>query len=112
MKSRSLTFFTTITLLAGLAIPVPLAAQESQDHKPKHYHCRIIDIGTFSAPSSYFSSLDLTDVLGPGTVFYKHSPPILTFLLGRALIEAVGPIAPDRHRQLQFGVRAAPRQFP
>jgi probable HAF family extracellular repeat protein len=54
MKSKILTAFTTIALLAVLAIPVHLAAQEQQEkkEKAKHHHYKLIDIGTFGGPAS------------------------------------------------------------
>jgi probable HAF family extracellular repeat protein len=54
MKSKILTSFTTIALLAVLAIPVQLAAQEQQEkkEKAKHHHYQLIDMGTFGGPAS------------------------------------------------------------
>jgi len=63
MKSKTLMCITAITLFAALALPGQLAAQ--------HHHYKLIDLGTFGGPSSYFNSLDLTDVFGFGTVFYN-----------------------------------------
>jgi probable HAF family extracellular repeat protein len=72
MKSRKQYCFTAITLLVALAIPVPLAAGDERDHHHhKHHHYKLIDLGTFGGPQSYFNSLDLTDVFGFGTVFYN-----------------------------------------
>jgi probable HAF family extracellular repeat protein len=54
MKSKILTAFTTIALLAVLAIPVHLAAQEQQEkkEKAKHHHYKLVDMGTFGGPTS------------------------------------------------------------
>ena len=73
MKSRILTGITAVTLFAALTIPAGLAAQDSQDHNNhhKHDHYKLIDLGTFGGPQSYFNSLNLTDVFGFGTVFYN-----------------------------------------
>jgi len=60
-----------ITLLALLAIPIHLAAQNNQESKPQHHHYKVIDMGTFGGPSSYFNSLSVTEVFGFGTVFYN-----------------------------------------
>jgi len=54
MKSRFLTLLTAITLFSVLAVPVDLAAQDNQDPKQKHHHYKLIDMGTFGGPASYF----------------------------------------------------------
>ncbi len=51
MKSRTLTRITAITLFAALALPLQLAAQ--------HTRYKLIDIGTFGGPTSYFSAGDV-----------------------------------------------------
>lgn len=68
MKFR---FVASTTLFAMLALPV--AAQDKQDDKSHrgHHHYKLVDIGTFGGPSSYFDSLNLTDVFGFNTVFYN-----------------------------------------
>src|SRR6266704_275374 len=55
MKSRTLTCITAITLFAALALPGELAAQ--------HTRYKLIDIGTFGGPASYFTSPGI----GPGS---------------------------------------------
>lgn len=54
MKSKTFTFATTLSLLATLAIPVYLAAQDTatQNHAPKHHHYKLIDLGTLGGPNS------------------------------------------------------------
>jgi len=56
MKSRTLTWFTTMTLLAVLAIPVGVAAQDNaaQNNNAKPHHYKVIDLGTFGGPESLF----------------------------------------------------------
>jgi len=45
---------TALTLLAALAVPVQLAAQDKQDHQHHHYH--LVDLGsTFGGTQSYFN---------------------------------------------------------
>ena len=53
-----------------MAMPLRLAAQDKPDNH-KHHHCKLIDVGTFGGPSSYFNSLSATDVFGFRTVFYN-----------------------------------------
>ena len=48
---------TALTLLAALAMPVGMAAQDNAtpDNKPKHHKYQLIDLGTFGGPSSNIS---------------------------------------------------------
>jgi probable HAF family extracellular repeat protein len=52
MKSRFLTLVTATAFLAVLAMPFRLAAQDTQDHRHKHHHYKLIDVGTFGGPGS------------------------------------------------------------
>jgi probable HAF family extracellular repeat protein len=54
MKFRTLTCITAIMLFAMLAIPIGFAAQERQEHKQQHRRYKLVDIGTFGGPDSYF----------------------------------------------------------
>ena len=53
MKSRTLMCITAFTLVAALAIPVGLAAQEQKEGK-EHHRYKLVDIGTFGGPTSLF----------------------------------------------------------
>lgn len=55
MNSKTWLRIIALTLFATLALPVSLAAQANatQNHKTKHHHYQLMDIGTFGGPSSY-----------------------------------------------------------
>ena len=73
MRSRFSTCIAVITVFSASAIPVELTAQNQGDYSSNHmhHHYRLIDMGTFGGPQSYFNSLDLTDVFFFPTVFYN-----------------------------------------
>jgi probable HAF family extracellular repeat protein len=57
MKSRILTCITAVTLLAALAIPVRMAAQEQNgNRRHRHHRYRFVDMGTLGGPTSYSSA--------------------------------------------------------
>lgn len=59
-------------IVATLATPALLAARvRLSQGSTKHHHYKLIDMGTFGGPQSYFNSLNLTDGFGFGTVFYN-----------------------------------------
>jgi probable HAF family extracellular repeat protein len=55
MKSRKLMCIQAIVLVAALAIPAGLAAQDNQGETSnhKHHHYKFIDLGTFGGPQSW-----------------------------------------------------------
>jgi len=55
MKSKKLCIIT-MTLFATLAIPTRLAAQNTQESRPKHHHYKLIDLGTLGGPQSYVNA--------------------------------------------------------
>jgi probable HAF family extracellular repeat protein len=57
MKSTTWTCIITLTLLAALAIPAQLAAQDNakRDHHHQYHHYQIVDPGTFGGPQSFGS---------------------------------------------------------
>ena len=52
---KNLTIYIALTLLAALATAAGLVAQDNPDHKHRHHHYKLIDMGTFGGPESYMS---------------------------------------------------------
>jgi hypothetical protein len=52
MRTKTITWIMTFAVLAALAMPVRLAAQEQIGQKTKHHHYKLIDIGTLGGPNS------------------------------------------------------------
>jgi len=70
MKANSTTLAVMLGLLAPLVAPILLTAQNIESHA-QHHHYKVVDMGTFGGPSSYFNSLNLTDAFYFPTVFYN-----------------------------------------
>jgi probable HAF family extracellular repeat protein len=48
-------FMTSLLATAVLALPATMIAQDSQSHISEQHHYKVIDLGTFGGPSSYFN---------------------------------------------------------
>jgi len=58
MKSRNLILAITFALVTAMTIPTGLAAQDDavQSKKAQHHHYKLMDIGTFGGPQSFFQT--------------------------------------------------------
>jgi len=56
MKKNLAMYRAGLTLLAALAVPVQVGAQDRADGKHKHHHYKLIDVGTFGGPNAYLSA--------------------------------------------------------
>jgi probable HAF family extracellular repeat protein len=65
MKKHLSMYITALTLLAALATPAGLVAQDDPDHKHWHHHYQLIDMGALGGSQSYLSS-------GSGLAFGQH----------------------------------------
>ena len=93
MKFGTLSSVIAATLIAVLAIPVQLAAQDQgQDkdkrlHHHKHHHYQLIDMGTFGGPDSSFDLLPDSSPEqqwgrgGGSRHFHSRSPELLELRL-------------------------------
>jgi len=55
MKKNLAMHISALAILAALAVPVQLAAQNKQDHPHQPHHYQLVDLGsTFGGPQSYF----------------------------------------------------------
>jgi probable HAF family extracellular repeat protein len=63
MKKNLILYMVVLTLLAVLAIPAQLAAQDKPDHKHLHHHYKLIDMGTFGGPKSYINGFEYMGVV-------------------------------------------------
>jgi probable HAF family extracellular repeat protein len=55
VKLRIISCATAIAVLTAVAIPVKLAAQNGADHHERHHRYKLVDVGTFGGPDSYFT---------------------------------------------------------
>ena len=84
MLLSAITFIAGLALLfAALALPGRLAAQDKQGNNPKHHHYKLIDLGTFGGPTSYFRTVrsrhpeQSGDGRGLGGYVHSRSSPLL-----------------------------------
>jgi hypothetical protein len=56
MNPRELMCVTAIALSAALVVSAPSVAQDKADRNHNHPHYKLIDMGTFGGPNSYFFS--------------------------------------------------------
>ena len=69
MKFTSSKWSIASTLLAALALPLGVAAQNNatRNQKPKHHHYKLIDVGTFGGPNSSLSGPGVISLTNGGT---------------------------------------------
>jgi hypothetical protein len=89
MKSRRLTRIIAMTLFA-LAIPVAVAAQDNatQNHKAKHHHYQLFDMGTLGGPISPPHSAEQSTCGGivPSDHALSSSPTYLVQVVNACII--------------------------
>ena len=54
MKPSMLTYSIAVTLFAALVIPLRMTAQQDLKRSAEHHKYKLIDLGTFGGPASYF----------------------------------------------------------
>jgi probable HAF family extracellular repeat protein len=59
MKPRNLLLLPSMILIAAIATPFWLSAQQQEEHAKVHTRYKLIDLGTFGGPASYFSAAGL-----------------------------------------------------
>lgn len=64
MKSRTEMWMTVVCLIAAMAMTVQLFAQENPGPKAKHHKYKVVDMGTFGGPTSYFNVTTVNGTLG------------------------------------------------
>jgi len=80
MNSKKWTHIIALTLLAALAIPVQLAAQDAakRPHPHQYHHYQIVDPGTLGGPNSYAEANPIENIInahGAATLTVDTSVP-------------------------------------
>ena len=75
MNTKKLVCVTTMTLVAALAITIPLSAQDKTDHH-KHHQYKLIDLGTFGGTNSYVPNFSLVSISSQGGVIVEADTTI------------------------------------
>jgi probable HAF family extracellular repeat protein len=72
-------YFIAVAILAAFAFTARLAAQEEQGQKEErteHYHYKLIDIGTFGGPNSYFTFISGRSLNNHGVATGSADTPV------------------------------------
>src|SRR4029077_9433155 len=86
---KHLTFFSTLALLAALAIPDQTTAQDAQqESKPHHHKYKLIDLGTFGGPQGFINPT------GNGWPYFNNVGDIV------ATAQTAIPLPPDSNGPL------------
>jgi probable HAF family extracellular repeat protein len=82
VKKKLTTFITILSLCAGLAFPIGLAAEEQEEkkeQKAKHHHYKLVVLGTFGGPQSGVNGEPSYNVINStGTVVGVADTSLLT----------------------------------
>ena len=74
MQDRKFILAISVAVVTFLTVPLGIAAQDSTTRakKAQHHHYKLIEIGTFGGPSSYFNNFYAGPFFDSGTVLIKR----------------------------------------